>query len=103
GTFRVESAVSGDLPAGTYVVKLEINASFDYNARYPRSSSGVNGQPSLVYAGTLETGKGESAVDLEPVGTGSIDGSDGSIRPGMEGITTALQMLQSAHILYHDQ
>jgi len=102
GTLRVEAAAPAALPAGTYTVKLEINASFDYNQRYTPSNSGVNGQPSLVYAGRLAVGAGESAADLEPVGTGSVDGSDGGITAGTEGLTTALQMLQSARILYHE-
>jgi hypothetical protein len=103
GTLRVESGIAGALPAGTYVVKLEINSSFDYNERYTRSTSGVNGQPSLVYSGRIEVGRGEASAELAPTGTGSIDGSDGSITPGLDGITTALQILHSARILYHAQ
>jgi len=103
GSVQVQSALPARLSPGRYIVKLEINASFDYNERYTRANSGVNGQPSLVYSGGIDVGKGESSVDLTPLGTGSLDGSDGNIRPGVEGLTTALQMLQSARIVYHDR
>ncbi len=101
GTVRVDSPLAARLSAGSYLVKLEVNSSFDYNERYTRANSGVNGQPSLVYAGRINVGTGETEADLVPIGTGSVDGKDGDIRPGLEGITTASEMLQSARILYH--
>jgi hypothetical protein len=103
GTVRIESPLAAGLPAGTYTVKLEVNSSFDYNERYTKANSGVNGQPSVVYAGRITVGAGEAEGDLAPVGTGSIDGSDGNITPGLDGITTAAQMFQSARVLYHDR
>jgi hypothetical protein len=103
GTLQVESSLPARLAAGTYVVKLEVNSSYDYNERYTRANSGVNGQPSVIYSGRIGVGKGETEVDLTPVGTGSVDGSDGNIRPGLGGITTALQILQSVRVLYHDR
>lgn len=103
GTLRVQSPLDAGRQGGTYVVKLEVNNSFDYNERYTRANSGVNGQPSVIYAGRIDIGKGESAADLAPIGTGSVDGSDGNIRPGLEGITTARQILQSVRVLYHDR
>jgi hypothetical protein len=103
GTVQMQSPLPTGLTAGTYVLRLEINSSYDYNERYTRANSGVNGQPSVVYSGQITVGKGEAQADLVPIGTGSVDGSDGNIRPGLEGITTALQMLQSARVLYHEQ
>ncbi|MGO9411040.1 MAG: hypothetical protein ACLQCB_09855 [Spirochaetia bacterium] len=103
GTVQVQSPLPTGLTPGMYVIKLEINSSFDYNERYTRANSGVNGQPSVVYSGQIVVGKGEAQADLAPIGTGSVDGSDGNIRPGLEGITTALQMLQSARVQYHEQ
>ena len=103
GSVRVGSPLAAGLSAGTYVVKLEVNSSFDYNERYTRANSGVNGQPSIVYMGRIDVGKGEAETDLTAIGTGSVDGADGDIRPGLEGITTAREMLQSARILYHDR
>jgi hypothetical protein len=103
GTMQVQSPLPHGLTAGTYVVKLEINSSYDYNGRYTRANSGVNGQPSVIYSGRMEVGKGEAQADLSAVGTGSVDGSDGNITPGLDGITTALQLLQSARVTYHKE
>jgi hypothetical protein len=94
-----------DLVAGTeYIVYLEVNSSFDYNAAWPKNAkkgsasfSGVNGQPSVVYEGRFVAGN-PAVVTLVPVGTGSIDGSDGNIRVGLEGLTTALELVKSATV-----
>jgi hypothetical protein len=83
---------------GRYVAFLEVNRSYDYNIRYTKANSGVNGQPSLVYRAELEAGTDLSRAVFEPVGTGSVDGSDGTITPGLEGITTALTLLDHATI-----
>ena len=103
GSVQAVSPVAGNFAPGRYVVKLEVNSSYDYNDRYTRVNSGVNGQPSLVYSAWIDMGKGEESADLVPVGTGSVDGSNGSITPGLEGLTTALQMLSSARITWHDR
>ena len=93
--------------SGRYVVKFEINHSFDYNDTWQKNLSktdphysGVNGQPSLVYEGLLETGSKATTVQLVPVGTGSVDGSDGTIRPGTEGLTTALSTVSSIRVTW---
>ena len=99
----VELEKSGqDLTDGAeYAVFFEVNSSFDYNDAWPKSAkkgasnySGVNGQPSIVYSARFVAGK-NSTVQLVPVGTGSIDGSDGTLRPGLEGLTTALTLVES--------
>lgn len=99
------SAGAGELANGaTYVIRLEVNTSFDYNDAWPKKAkagtagySGVNGQPSLVYEGWFVAGV-PANVELAPVGTGSIDGSDGEIRRGVEGLTTALELIQKATV-----
>jgi hypothetical protein len=48
-------------------------------------------------------GEGPSSAVFRPVGTGAVDGSDGEIRPGLEGITTALELLDSAEISYEGE
>jgi hypothetical protein len=97
-----DSGLAAALSSGTYVVKLEINRSYDYNDRYTRANSGVNGQPSLIYECRITVGEGPSQGIFEPIGTGSVDGSDGNVRPGLEGITTALKLLDSAAISYDE-
>jgi len=105
-----DAALSLDSSAGLlslytdYVIKLEVNTSYDYNEFWPKNAkagtsdySGVNGQPSLVYEGRFRAGKSET-VGLLPIGQGSVDGTDGQIKPGLEGITTALQMIKDVTV-----
>ena len=89
----------GGLEPGRYVVKLEVNSSFDYNDHYTKANSGVNGQPSIVYQTDVLIGAASSLVCSCPSNR-LVDGSDGKIKPGLEGITTALQILGSAQIEY---
>lgn len=83
---------------GTYVVKLETNRSYDYNATYTKADSGVNGQPSLVYQALVPIGSGSVRAELIPVGTGALDGSDGLIRSGLHGLDTALELFESLEL-----
>ncbi|PKL24789.1 MAG: hypothetical protein CVV47_10180 [Spirochaetae bacterium HGW-Spirochaetae-3] len=96
------SALASNLPAGTYTVMLEINRSFDYNAAYPKSL-GVNGQPSLVYKAALRTGGGKDEALFQPIGTGSVDGADGEIRPGLDGISTALELFSTLRVSFESE
>jgi hypothetical protein len=98
GETRVASDLAAGLPPGRYTVFAEVNRSYDYNQAFPRETSGVSGQPSVVYQGVLTLGEGNRSVDLAPVGTGSTDGSDGTLRPGLEGIDTALQLFSKISV-----
>ncbi len=88
------------LPAGTYVVKLETNRSYDWNATYTKRNAGVNGQPSLVYRAEIAIGGERAEALFQPIGTGSVDGSDGAVRPGLTGMDTALELFSSMKIVY---
>jgi len=92
GETRAFSDLAPGLAAGVYTVFAEVNRSYDYNLAYPRQTSGVSGQPSVVYRGQLTLGEGPRSLDLVPVGTGAPDGSDGTLRPGLAGIDTALEL-----------
>lgn len=94
------SGVASSLDPGVYVVKLETNRSYDYNERYPRSETAPNGQPSVIYAAEITVGSEIDVVRPTPVGTGSVDGSDGEIRIGLDGIDTALELFESMQIRY---
>lgn len=72
----------------SYVLKAELNNSFDYNGFYTKKNSGVNGQPSVVY-GTMIPAGFTQEIRLELLGTGSLDGSDGIIHAETENLTTA--------------
>lgn len=90
------------LAPGDYLAKLEVNRSYDFNAAYPRKGDGVNGQPSLLYQCRITVGRGPAAARFEPVGTGSPDGSDGLVRPGLAGLTGALDIVTRADIAWRD-
>lgn len=100
----VDSSVDLSVSGADYVIKLEVNTSYDYNEFWPKNAkegkgdySGVNGQPSLVYEGRFIAGN-PGTIELQPVGQGSVDGSNGLIKPGFEGMTTALQMIKTATV-----
>jgi hypothetical protein len=102
GETERDAAASG-LQPGRYAAFLEVNRSYDYNERYTRANAGVNGQPSLVYRCDIVIGNGVSTGKFEPVGTGSLDGSDGKITAGLDGLTTALTLLSKAEITYRPE
>ena len=96
------ASLASRLRPGTYYIFLEINRSYDWNGTYTKKNSGVNGQPSLVYRAALEVGGGRREASFEPIGTGSIDGTDGAIRPGLAGIDTALDLFSSLRVSYEE-
>lgn len=108
--FTREWPVPEKLEPGTYVVKAEINQSKDNNDAYPEDakpgddnySGGKmgSGQPSLIYAGTLEIGVEHSTVRLEPVGHGHPAGADGSMNPDLSTLTTASKIVASIDVSY---
>jgi hypothetical protein len=83
-----------------YHVYLEVNHSFDYNDSWPKKSRDVNGQPSILYHAQFIAGSA-GRTNLEPIGYGSNDGTDGNIVQGLEGITTALKIIKEAYITIH--
>jgi hypothetical protein len=97
---RYGNDIVSRLPAGRYLVKLETNRSYDWNATYTKANSGVNGQPSLVYEAALDIGGSGATVPFVPVGTGSVDGSNGIIRKGIDGIDTALELFSAMTVTY---
>jgi len=96
GHINKDLLVSGN----KYNVFLEINNSFDYNDFWHETNSGVNGQPSLVYCGTFSAGQ-EDRIEISsnPIGYGSVDGSNGTITNETKNLTTALKILNEAHII----
>lgn len=94
------NGIAAALPAGTYVVMLETNRSYDWNGRYTKDNAGVSGQPSLIYRAELTIGGDRTEARFVPVGTGSVDGSDGIVRIGLDGIDTALELFASMKVAY---
>lgn len=97
-----EATLDSLIPGTEYRILLEVNTSFDYNETWPKDAkegdpnfSGVNGQPSVVYEGRFAAGQ-EGTVRLLPVGMGSPTGETAAMTAGLEGLTTALQIIESA-------
>lgn len=101
-TVKHGNDLAARLPAGEYVVKLETNRSYDWNAAFPKKTSGVNGQPSVVYAARLVMGGERTEASFLPVGTGSVDGSNGNVKAGLEGIDTALELFSDMRVSYEN-
>ena len=99
---KVTHLPSARLAPGSYVVKLETNRSYDYNATYTAANAGVGGQPSVVYQAVLTVGSGSSEAAFEPLGTGSVDGADGSVSEGLAGIDTALGLFSAVAVAYRE-
>lgn len=107
GSFTKRWTLPPDLPAGMYRIRVELNASFDYNRAYPDRLpesdprfSGPNGQPSVLWEAMIQLGPTPSSVALKPVGTGSLRGSDGNVRSGLDGITTAATIASEMSVSY---
>jgi len=100
GTVRYGNSLAARLPAGDYIVKLETNRSYDWNASYTKKNAGVNGQPSVVYKAGLKLGGDRREAVFQPYGTGSVDGSSGDVQEGLDGIDTALELFGSMSISY---
>ena len=97
------NAIAAELPDGDYVVRLETNRSYDWNDTYTKKNAGVNGQPSLVYSAPITVGGDDMIVDFVPVGTGSVDGSDGRIRTDLSGMDTAFALFSSMRVAYRSR
>jgi len=102
-TVKYGNDLAARLPAGEYIVRLETNRSYDWNAAYTRKNAGVNGQPSVIYTARLAIGGERTEATFLPVGTGSVDGSDGNVRPGLDGIDTALELFSDLKVSYEVQ
>jgi hypothetical protein len=103
---RFDLNLPAELAGGRYRILVELNNSFDYNDVYAENlpskdpkANGVNGQPSVVYAALLDLGDTDGvAKPLAFVGTGHPTGSDGIVREGRDGLTSALSIVESITI-----
>ncbi len=79
-----------------YLIKAEFNTSFDYNDFYTKKTSGVNGQPSVIYSAKIpaDFNKESDEIKLSFEGCGSIDGSDGKVHTDASKLTTATEIVK---------
>lgn len=88
-------------PAKRFTIYVEVNQSYDWNAYYNKtrfpddpiySGSGQVGQPSVVYAATVDLAAPARYYALNPVGHGHPGGADG-LDPDLSTLTTALDIV----------
>lgn len=81
------------------IIKAEFNNSFDYNDFYTKKSSGVNGQPSVVYSSKIpaDLAAGQE-ITLDFAGTGSLTGEDSAISKNTQNLTTAKKIVKSVTV-----
>ena len=86
-----------------FVVKFEINHSFDWNEyytpdRFPDdpiySGNGRVGQPSVIYAAQIDRTSGKKFFPMDLIGRGHHSGQDGQIYEDLSEITTAKQLVE---------
>jgi hypothetical protein len=95
------------LAPGSYRIRAELNLAYDWNEAYPDKLptsdprwSAANGQPSILWEAELVLGTATTSAELAPVGSGSLDGSDGALRSGLEGMTSARRIAASITATY---
>ena len=108
--------IGEDLPDGTYVVWIEASKEFDHNDTYtealnpgftdpqlPAYGLPYVGQPSVLWRVPIDIGtKTVAAKALDYVGYGSIDGTDGEVRPPDATITEGVPGTGAGRLLAID-
>lgn len=81
-----------------FVLLFEINQAFDFNTFWNNMKFGkdndylTSGQPSVVYAVTIDKGILNNSYYLNPIGHGSPMGADGTLNTDLSSLSTALQI-----------
>lgn len=82
-----------------FVMKMEINNSFDYNEYYTKDGENETvrtkdgGQPGLIYSTIIDVSQPSREYEMMLVGHSSPDGSDGRLYSDIATVTTARQMI----------
>lgn len=84
---------------GKYFFFVEVNKSFDDNAHH--DYSWYRGQPSVIWRGSLLIGEGPYEGKAEVIGHGHVAGADGKINPDLTTLTTALELINAAKVIYN--
>ena len=98
-TPKSELNLTAQIEEGDYIIKAEFNNSFDYNDFYTKKTSGVNGQPSVVYSSKIpaDLAAGQE-ITLDFAGTGSLTGQDSAISKNTQNLTTAKEIVKSVTV-----
>ena len=107
GSFDIK--LSPAIALKTFVVKIEINHSTDFNEAFPKSakegeanySGGKegSGQPAIVYAANVDLSAGKKSFEANLVGHSSPNGSSGKVSKDTSGLTTALHIVKRITVI----
>lgn len=99
--------IPGSMMNARMDIYLEVNVSFDYNEFYREEAkegepgySDVNGQPSLIWMATLETGKKGITVTPKLISHGHVLGKNHDIDKDLSKVTTAKTIFRHVDISY---
>jgi hypothetical protein len=106
GSFDQEWTLPQGVKPGAYLIRVEVNNSFDYNESFrkdlsptdPYYNTDYSGQPSLLWEGKVVLGAGHSVANLRPVGHGHAAGKSGEVFKNLDKITDALEILESVTV-----
>jgi hypothetical protein len=91
GGFSIHVAVPDSI--GKFKLFAEWNRSYDNNETFTREKSSFNGQPSIVYASTINLKDSTRIADtLRLIGRGGETGNDGKLYDDTDKLTTALKV-----------
>jgi hypothetical protein len=100
--FLVHTALKNGAVGTQFRVLCEINRSRDWNSTYTNPAAEPNGQPSLIYAATIDTSSGRTLYQLSLIGSGDPDNTvadiDGALHVVDGTITTALDQVAAVVI-----
>lgn len=106
--FTREWQIPTVLKPGKYVIKAEINHSKDFNATFKESATENDqnysggkmgsGQPSVIWQGDLQISDKPYAGWLKKVGHGQAAGNDGTIYSDLNGLDSALDIVESIEV-----
>lgn len=97
GSFVLRTSTSDDLPV-SFNILLEINQTWDWNeywtnTKYPNDKDyKTSSQPSIIYAGEIDSTGTTDKIRLKPIGHGHYSGKDGKLYTDISTFTTALEI-----------
>ena len=117
--FEVPDAYSGATPkanftletrtdnpiSGKFRVLMEINQSWDWNRHWTNSmypdepEYKTSSQPAVVYAIEVDTDSPSKVYDMKPIGHSHYAGADGKLYPGLNTLTTALEIVEEVRLI----
>jgi hypothetical protein len=97
GNFVLRTSTASDLP-DSFNILLEINQPWDWNEYWTNTKYNddkdykTSSQPSIIYAGEIESTGTTDKIRLKPIGHGHYSGKDGKLYTDISTFTTALEI-----------